>query len=257
MTNEGPIHRAAAEGFARASEAYARGRPNYPREIAGWLRDGLDLRPGTAAVDLGAGTGKFTPLLLETGARVIAVEPVAQMLEKLSSALPEIEAHIGTSESIPLPSGSVDAVVCAQSFHWFATAAALAEIRRVLRQGGRLGMVWNVKDAGVDWVSKLDRILEPYQGDAPRYRSGNWRKVFPAVGFGPLHEVRFPHGHTGPPEVVVLDRVRSTSFIASLAPEQRTRVEDQVRGLIAEVFQGASTVTIPYDTYAYWTEKTG
>ena len=75
------VHRAAAAGFARGAEDYVRGRPDYPDAVRGWLRDDVQLGPGKVAVDLGAGTGKFTPYLLATDARVIAVEPVAQMLE--------------------------------------------------------------------------------------------------------------------------------------------------------------------------------
>ena len=107
MTNERPIHRAAAEGFSRAAEAYERGRPGYPPEIVGWLRSRLGLGPAATVVDLGAGTGKFTPYLVETGARVIAVEPVAPMLAKLAAAWPRGEARGGSATSIPLADGAV------------------------------------------------------------------------------------------------------------------------------------------------------
>ena len=250
------IHEAAASGYAQAADSYVKGRPGYPVEIQGWLRDRLDLRAGKVAVDLGAGTGKFTPYLTATGARVIAVEPVRAMLDRLTAEQPRVEAIAGAADAIALPDGSVDAVVCAQSFHWFATPPALAEIHRALRPGGRLGLVWNVKDDRVDWVARLDRIVERHQGDAPRHRSGAWRKVFPARGFGPLHEDRFPHRHTGPPEVVILDRVRSTSVIAALPPDERAKVEDETRALIADEFPDASAVTVPYETAAYWVEKT-
>lgn len=254
MTNPSAIHQSAAEGFAQGAEAYVRGRPDYPPEIADWLQDRLGLRPEATVVDLGAGTGKFTPYLLGTGAKVIAVEPVAQMRAKLSSAWPQVDVRSGTAASIPLPAGSANAVVCAQSFHWFATPAALAEIQRVLIPGGRLGLVWNVKDSRVDWVARLEQILKPYQGHTPQYKTGAWREAFPAQGFGPLHEVHFTHGHTGPPDVVILERVRSTSFIAALPPETRAKVEDEVRALIAEVHGEAQSVTVPYETAAYWAE---
>jgi SAM-dependent methyltransferase len=253
MTSD--IHHTAADGFARSADAYVRGRPDYPPEITGWLRDSIRLRPGMTAADLGAGTGKFTPYLLETGASVIAVEPVDQMREKIS-ALP-VEVIEGSAVSIPLPSESVDAIVCAQSFHWFANAAALAEIHRLLKPGGRLGLVWNAKDDRVEWVAKFDQILERYQGDTPRYRSGNWRKAFPTMGFGPLHEARFAHGHTGPAREVILDRIRSISFMAKLPPEEWNVVEQELEAMIMEEFGNADTIIVPYETFAYWTEKTG
>lgn len=114
------IHHAAAEGYQANADRYVKGRPDYPPEIAAWLRETIGLHAGMTVIDLGAGTGKFTPRLLETGAQVIAVEPVPQMLEKLSAALPQVKTLAGTAEAIPLPDESVDAVVCAQSFHWFA-----------------------------------------------------------------------------------------------------------------------------------------
>ena len=133
------IHDAAAKGFARAAGAYADGRPGYPAEIDSWLRETLGLRTGCVALDLGAGTGKLTSRLIDTGARVIAVEPVDAMLGILTGALPGVDARIGTADEIPLGDQTVDAVVCAQSFHWFAFASALAEIRRVLKPGGEAG----------------------------------------------------------------------------------------------------------------------
>lgn len=251
------IHHAAADGYTKAADNYVRGRPDYPPEVEGWLRDDLGLHAGMTVVDLGAGTGKFTPRLVETGARVIAVEPVAQMREKFSAAVPQAEVLAGTAESIPLPDASVDAVLCAQSFHWFATAEALAEIHRVLKPGGKLGLIWNVKDNRVGWVAALDAIVNRFEGDAPRYHTGAWRKVFPFEGFGPLRERRFSHGHTGTTQDVISTRVRSSSFIAALPPEVRAKVDAEVDALIASepALNASEVVTVPYETNAFHTVK--
>jgi SAM-dependent methyltransferase len=251
------IHQMAAEGYATTADHYVRGRPDYPPEVAGWLGEQLGLGPGTTVVDLGAGTGKFTPRLVATGARVIAVEPVAQMLGKLSAALPQVEALPGTAHAMPLPDATADAVVCAQSFHWFATPQALAEIQRVLKPGGKLGLIWNLRDERVDWVARLNRIVDQVEGDTPRYYTGAWRQAFPFKGFGPLHEQHFSLGHTGSPEDVIADRVRSISFIAALPAEQRARIDREVAALIAAepALQGRQVVTLPYETAAFYTVK--
>src|SRR5262249_17005278 len=159
---------------------------------------------GKTVVDLGAGTGKFTQVLLTTGARVIAVDPVMPMLDRLRRDVPAAEAIAGDAEHIPVASGTADALVCAQAFHWFATPGAVAEIRRVLKPGGAFGLIWNQRDESVGWVAEVGKIFDRYQGDAPRMMSGAWRKVFPAPGFGPLHEMRFAHTHVGPPERVIV-----------------------------------------------------
>jgi SAM-dependent methyltransferase len=247
-----PMHEA-AKGFAKEALAYARGRPEYPVALDQWLRDALQLDEDRTVVDLGAGTGKFTRRLLATGANIIAVEPVSEMLAQLTRILPDVAARSGTAENIPVNDGAVDAVVCAQSFHWFASKTALAEIHRVLKRGGRLGLIWNVRNESVDWCAAMTAIMAPYEGDAPRYRSGEWRKVFPAEGFGPLQEERFRNGHTGHPEQVIVERILSTSFIAALPRPQQLIVAARLRDLIATTpaLNRREEVTVPYRTVVF------
>jgi SAM-dependent methyltransferase len=251
------MHEAAAKGFAKEAQAYARGRPEYPVALDQWLHDDLKLDESRTVVDLGAGTGKFSRRLLATGANIIAVEPVQEMLAQLTRALPGVAARSGTAEKIPVNDGAADVVVCAQSFHWFATKSALQEIRRVLRRGGSLGLIWNVRDESVDWAAAMTAIMAPYQGDAPRYGSGEWRKLFPADRFGPLREQHFRNGHTGPPEQVIVDRVLSTSFIAALERPKHHIVAARLRDLIATnpALNGHDEVTVPYETVAFSCEK--
>ncbi len=102
-------------------------------------------------------------------------------------------------------------------------------MHRVLKPGSRLGLVWNLRDARVPWVAKLDAIVNAYEGDSPRYYTGDWRRAFPHPGFGPLAETHFSLGHTGSPDNVIVDRMRSTSFIAALPADERERIDARAR----------------------------
>ena len=251
------IHHVAAEGFAAGAANYVAGRPEYPPEIEHWLTHDLGLRAGETALDLGAGTGKFTPRLLATGAKVIAVEPVPTMPAELVRQYPEVDARNGSAGQIPLDAATVSAVVCAQSFHWFATPEALREIHRVLKPGGAFGLVWNVRDDSVPWVAALTRTMKPFEGDTPRFHSQRWRLNFPAPGFSPLREYHFENAHTGPPEQVIVSRILSVSFIAALPPRERDEVANQLREVIAQSpeLAGKSHVTFPYETLAFVCNK--
>jgi ubiquinone/menaquinone biosynthesis C-methylase UbiE len=251
------IHRAAAEGFTAGVANYVAGRPEYPEEIEKWLIHDLALSSGKTVVDLGAGTGKFSPRLLAAGAKVIAVEPLSSMSDELSRRYPKVEVKNGFAENLPLEIASVDAIVCAQSFHWFATREALREIRRVLKPAGSLGLIWNVRDDRVNWVAALAGIMEPYEGDTPRFHSHEWRRLFPAEGFGPLKETEFSNQHIGSPEQVIIERVLSVSFIAALASNEQDHVKTRLRQLIATSpeLAGKAQVCFPYRTYAFSCNK--
>jgi SAM-dependent methyltransferase len=125
--------------FGSAADAYAAGRPPYPSDALDWL-----LPDGAARVlDLAAGTGRLTEQLLQRGLDVVAVEPLDEMRAHVPSAA---TALAGTAENIPLDDASVDAVVVGQAFHWFDVPRAMTEIRRVLRPGGTVGILWNLLD---------------------------------------------------------------------------------------------------------------
>src|SRR5207253_1626634 len=112
-------HPTAAAGFARAADAYERGRPAYPADAVAHLAARFRLGEGVTVLDLAAGTGKLTRMLTMTGATVIAVEPVVGMRRVLEKAVPGARVLDGTAESIPVEDGAVDAITVAQAFHWF------------------------------------------------------------------------------------------------------------------------------------------
>lgn len=253
------IHNSAARGFAAAADVYVQGRPDYPVETAAWLREDLGLGPEKTALEVGAGTGKFIPVLRQSGARLLALEPVEAMRQRLAAAHTDVEVLAGTAASIPLPDGSVDAVVCAQAFHWFATREALEEFRRVLVPGGTLGLIWNVRDETVPWVAALSDITNPLEGNTPRYRSGAWREVFPAEGFRFMGERCVAYVHRGRAEDVIINRTLSTSFVAAQPEVVRQEVTARVRTLINQTpdLAGPGDVVFPYQTRMFTYRKNG
>lgn len=252
------VHSAARAGFSVRIDSYVSGRPDYPPEVREWLRAELALGPGKRVLDLGAGSGKFTQPLVETGASLVAVEPSEAMRAAFARRYPDLPCRAGSATELPFADGSFDAVACGQSFHWFATEAALQEIRRVLVPDGRLGLVWNLRDDAVPWVAALTRLLEPYAGDTPRFRDETWRGLFPGSGFTGLRESHCTHAHCGPVERVVLDRILSISFIAALKSDERDRVAAGVRDVVAAEpdLAGKDLVCFPYQTVMAWSSKT-
>lgn len=150
-----------AKSFERIGADYDRYRPGFPQAAA----DLVMQTPVRAALDLGAGTGKFTELLQGRAERVIAVEPSSAMLDVLRVKLPAVEALQGSAERIPVADGSVDVVSVAQAFHWFDREPACAEIARVLVSGGALGLIWNHSDPTSAWDRAAHRIAHPAVAD--------------------------------------------------------------------------------------------
>jgi SAM-dependent methyltransferase len=210
-----------------------------------YLAAELGLGPATRILDLAAGTGKLTRLLVEGGAEVVAVEPVTAMRAALERALPGVVALEGTAESIPLPAGSVDAVTVAQAFHWFDADAAIVEIHRVLRPGGGLGLIWNVMGSDTEWLAALRELVHGIRGSVPAYGVSPWQEAFRASSlFRPLTQRTFDLVHELD-EDGLIDRIVSTSYVAALPDADRARLADQVRALVRDV---PRPLRVPYRT---------
>jgi ubiquinone/menaquinone biosynthesis C-methylase UbiE len=253
------VHPSAAVGFQQAAEAYRRGRPDYPDDALAFLGEVLDVRSGRRVLDLAAGTGKLTRLLVPTGAAVVAVEPVEAMRSALAADLPEVEALEGRAEDLPLDDASFDAAVVAQAFHWFDGPAALRELHRVLRPGSALALVWNVRDdeRSAFW-SRLTEMLAPYRGDTPSHEGRAWRAAFDATElFTPLETRSFPYRHETTREAAV-DRVLSISFVAMLPEGEREWMRAQVFRMLdedPEIGPAADRFTLPYRTDVHWCHR--
>jgi SAM-dependent methyltransferase len=251
------IHSAADHGYSRAVEHYRRGRPSYPDDAVGYLVKELDIREDRDVLELGAGTGKFTELIALSGARITAIEPVAAMRQALELNCPTITVLDGTAEAIPVADGSIDAVVAAQSFHWFDGERALPEIHRILREEGTLGLIWNIRDEASDWSERLTAIFDRLAGDSPRYRDGRWREAFERTDlFGPLHRRVAYHVHHVTPEAF-MDRALSVSYVASAPEAERDRLITDVTELLGadEELAGRDEIVMPYRTDVFWCSR--
>jgi SAM-dependent methyltransferase len=177
--------------FASLAEDYDRGRYSWPPEVC----NGIE---GDAVLDLAAGTGKLTALLVDRFPQVIAIEPLETMRSVLEIHVPRARALNGTAESIPLPDESVDAVFVAEAFHWFDSTAAAQEIERVLRPGSWLVICFNEWRGGFEpglsaearaTLQRVGAELPPPGG--PKLQTGVWRQGLGA--FEPLEEIAFDH----------------------------------------------------------------
>jgi SAM-dependent methyltransferase len=240
---------AVAESFARAAEHYERGRPGWPPEVADVAR-----LPRTATVvDLGAGTGKLTRVLVEKFDKVIAVEPLAGMRELLDDLVPRAHALAGSAEDIPLANAAADGLFCAEAFHWFDGEPAVAEIARVLRPGGPLVLMWNIQSAPTEPSIAPAAELVNERGHSERqiekYESGAWRGVFQTAPFEELQTATFDHVQTLDREGL-LSHLLSMSWIAVLPADELDQLAGDVKPLLT-----ADEYRRPFRSEVHWTRR--
>ncbi|MFY1689374.1 class I SAM-dependent methyltransferase [Plantactinospora sp. WMMB782] len=237
-----------ALSFGAAAERYDRYRPDYPEPAVGWAVG----RPAPAdVVDLGAGTGILTRVLLRLGHRVTPVEPDPGMRARLDAATPGTVALAGSAERMPLPDGSVDAVVTGQAYHWFDHPVAHAEGARVLRPGGTYAAVFNQRDESVPWVAALTAITVEVLGGRGASDDGSGIDGF-GPEFGPVERNEFRHSLTLTPETLV-GMISTRSYYLVAAPERQREVAARIRQLTAghPDLAGRESFELPYRTRVF------
>ncbi|WP_136033494.1 class I SAM-dependent methyltransferase [Microbacterium sp. PF5] len=236
-----------ATSFGGQAGSYEVGRPEYPFEAVAWM---LDRAPAGARriADVGAGTGKLTRALVAgEGAEVVAVDPDPAMLAALRDAVPGVPTFVGTAERLPLPDASVDAVVLGQAWHWVDPVVASAEIGRVVRPGGVLGLVWNLRDERVDWVRRLTDIMHGSNAEI-MLAAGDPVVVAP---FGGLEQERWEW--VRPVTREMMHRMASSrNYVITAGDAEKARIRRDMDALFDELgLHDDAAIELPYVTRAF------
>jgi ubiquinone/menaquinone biosynthesis C-methylase UbiE len=233
--------------FDSVAGEYARTRPGYPEEALDWVAARAELGPGSDVLDLAAGTGKLTVSLAARAYRVVAVEPLPGMRAHLERSLPGVEALAGTAERIPLADAAFDAVFVGQAFHWFEPSAALGEIARVLRSGGRLVLLWNLWDLADPLQLAFDELVTPFATGRIRnlttgsHPYGPWSGALASdARFHGAEQARFAHSVTLGADAAA-ERLASISQVQSAPAAAGAAAIDAARALVAGLPGGRGT----------------
>lgn len=218
--------------FELVADVYERARPEYPQDAVDWIAQELGLHAGRTVLDVGAGTGKLTRALVETGARVIAVEPGEAMLGQLRHAVPRAEALLGAAENIPLADDSVDALTVGQAFHWFRHDEALPELHRVLRTGGGIALVWNWRDQDQPLQREVNELVARFVPPGRPHGRAWVRPLEASPLFGPIEQRTFRFEQRLDADGLA-ERIGSISFVVSSPAERRSQLDQQLRELVA------------------------
>jgi len=239
-----------ATSFGAEAANYEAGRPEYPFDAVAWMLERMPADSRRIA-DVGAGTGKLTRVLAHApGAEVVAVDPDAAMLAALRQSVPGVPTFQGSAERMPLPDASIDAAVLGQAWHWVEPIAASAELGRVIRSGGVLGLIWNIRDERTEWVRRLTDVMHssPAENMVNGPESEGPRIAAP---FGQVETQRWEWNR--PMTRVQLHQMAlSRSYLITAPADERTEITRQMDALFDELgLDGDSTIDLPYVTHVF------
>lgn len=246
------------ERFSSRVDTYTKYRPGYPREAIDYLYKTVGLNESSEVLDVGAGTGIFSRLLLDRGSRVTAAEPNEAMREAALAASrdnPRFKAVSGSAEETGLAAASFDYIVSAQAFHWFDRAAAQREFRRVLKPGGKAILVWNTRlTGGTPFLEGYERLLQELGTDYGQVNHRNISHEMLVDFFKPqgMTEARFPNR-----QVFDFDGVAGRLLSSSYSPQPGSPGYEPMMRELRELFdrcQENGTVDFDYVTEVYWGE---
>jgi SAM-dependent methyltransferase len=241
--------------FSNRVDDYVRYRPGYPNAVLDLLVGECGLGPHTVVADVGAGTGIFSRLLLETAAEVVAVEPNAPMraaAERELGSSPRFRSVDGSAEATGLQDASVDLVTAAQAFHWFDPARTRAEASRILRSPGNVALLWNNRAAtpfNDDYEAMLERFAPDYANVRERDRAPE-AKIRAFFAPAEMRSASFPNQQVFD-EAGLRGRLTSSSY----APQAGDPLHERILARLGEIFATHAKngeVTLAYDTMVFW-----
>ena len=160
------------DGYAKD---YTVGRPDYAPELIECMYGDHGFSKDSVIADVGSGTGKFARHLIERGSEVYCVEPsddMRQTAENELSGYPNFHSVKGDAEHSNLEDSSVDFVTTAQAFHWFDVERFRAECKRILKSGGRVFLIWNMRGESDALNREMHEIYEKYCPDFRGFNGG-------------------------------------------------------------------------------------
>jgi len=252
-----PFEEKRATSFGRVAGSYDQVRPGPAAAAVDWL-----VPAGCAvAVDLAAGTGLFTRALEGRVADVIAVEPDGRMRDVLAAQTPGVRVLDGQAEAIPLPDDYADAVFVSTAWHWFNPELAVREITRVLKDGGRLGVLWTSRDREEHWVAELDLLRDARAGE-PRTVAAVREQL------ARHHEVTLPPGaELGPPQTAsfgftrtltiddTLDWLATSSRFITASDSDRSAALGRLRVSLAARSEADGLIEMPLRSWCWRADR--
>lgn len=244
-----------AVSFGAVAGDYDRLRPSPPPAALDWLV------PATSevAVDVGAGTGLFSRALRErTADRVIAVEPDERMRRVLAGRSPGVAAVGGRAESLPLRDAVADGVFVSSAWHWMDPARTVPEFARILRDGGRFGLIWTSRDRDVDWLRDLDRLRTSFTTESDEQVAAQWRRheveLPPDSPFTDQQTASFTFTRSMPVDDLVA-WLGTYSVVITATAEERTEGLGRVRAALVERFGDGAVLDVPLRSHCWRADR--
>jgi SAM-dependent methyltransferase len=246
-----------SNSFGAVAGAYDRLRPPPADAAVDWL-----VPAGCrVAVDLAAGTGLLTRALARRVPEVIAVEPDDRMRAVLSARSSDVQALAGYGESIPLPDASTDAVFVSSAWHWMDEARAVPEIGRVLRPGGRFGVIWTTRDrtAGAEWMREWDQFRAPDEaGEAAEATARRMRHHHVNLpDDGSFRDVETESFSYVAPMTIddLVDLLGTYSAVITATDQERRAGLERSRKLLEQRFPGRGTIDVPIRSWCWRADR--